>query len=123
MKMFHGASVQEQYASNNTFYSQNFERQFTVSGWGKTEIQVLSLQSTFCQTLLPVPLHHVQPLKLPPTELAGIRGWDATLVAEMPGDGVLVQVSPPTPVAAEVETLRLAASPGFLLSDIAAAQV
>ena len=84
---------------------------------------MLSLQSTFCQTLVPVTLHHVQPLKLPPTELAGIRGWDATLVAEMPGDGVLVQVSPPTPVAAEVETLRLAPSPGFLLSDVAAAQV
>ena len=77
----------------------------------------------FAQTPLPVALHHVPPLELPTTELAGIRGRDATLVAEMPGDGVLVQVSPPTPVAAVGEALRLAVRPGFLVGDVAAGQV
>ena len=41
-------------------------------------------------------LHYVASLELLPAELAGIAGGDATLVAEVPGDGVLVLVGPAT---------------------------
>ena len=58
-------------------------------------------------------LHHVTPLELPPTEQAGVGGWD----------GVLVEVSPAPAVTTIVEALRLAISQGFLLSDVPAAQV
>ena len=49
--------------------------------------------------LLHVTLQHVPPLELPPAELAGVGGGDATLVPLVPDQGCLVEVGPAAPVA------------------------
>ena len=61
-------------------------------------------------TLFQVTLHYVASLELLPAELAGIAGGDATLVAEVPGDGVLVLVGPAALVTTVQQVLSLADS-------------
>ena len=57
---------------------------------------------------------YVAPLELPPTELAGVGGGDATLVPLVPGHGGLVLIGPATLITTILQALTVLASPGFL---------
>ena len=76
-------------------------------------------------TLLHVALQHVSPLELPPTELAGVGGGDAALVALVPHQSGLMEVGPATTVAGVFVGGRVTGglADGRLLLNIGPAEV